>query len=161
MSDRYYNPFQGIDVAVPTEFRDDFSRFCQTGGSTIIDRSPFPRMVDMWFTAICISARKGLSPIGLERRETYKIIEGSIFGNDPWRAHALMLLAVAHTGDVGIVSDPRRMMAIANGFAVAGLPHLVEILKEVEAEPIWSLSEGVEALMRGAPARLRTPPNNP
>lgn len=148
MAERYYNPFQGIDVAVPSEFREEFARFCQTGGRAIIDQSPFPRMVDMWFTAVCVAARKGLAPIMLEKQDTYKIIEGSIFGNDPWRAQALMLLAVAHTGEVGVVSDPRRMMAIANGFAVAGLPCLLEILKDRDAEPIWNLSGEIERLAR-------------
>ena len=152
MSERYYNPFQGIEVSVPTEFREEFSRFCQTGGRAIIDQSPFPRMVDMWFMAVAIAARKGLEPVDLGRRDTYKIIEGSIFGNDPWRIHALMLLAVAHAKDVGVVSEPRKMMSIANGFAVAGLPVLVEMLKDGDAEPIWNLSESVEALMRSKAA---------
>lgn len=40
------------------------------------------------------------------------------------------------------------MMAVANGFAVAGLPHLVEMLKDGDAEPIWNLSEEIEVLMR-------------
>lgn len=148
MSERYYNPFQGLDVSVPTEFRAEFGRYCQTSGRSLIDQSPFPRMVDMWFAAVCVAARRGLSPAEGGRYETYKIIEGSIFGNEPWRVRALMLLAVAHTGDVNVVAEPRRMMNLANGFAVVGLRPLVDMLRDGDAEPIWNLSEGIEALVR-------------
>ena len=79
---------------------------------------------------------------------TYKIIEGSIFGNDPLRIHSLMLIAIEKTGDVEIVSAPRRVMAIANGFAVAGLPKVVEMLQDGDAEPIWNLSDAIDQIIR-------------
>ena len=34
-----------------------------------------------------------------------------------------MLIAIGKTGDVQIVSEPRKMMTLANGLAVAGLPN--------------------------------------
>src|SRR3979490_3190382 len=107
MADRYFNPFQGIDINVPIELHEAFTRYCQTSGNTTIDQSPFPRMVDLWFLAVSVAARLDL--------ETRKIIEGSIFGSDPWRVHTLMLIAIGKTGDVQIVSEPRKMMALANG----------------------------------------------
>lgn len=147
MADRFFNPFQGIDVSVPVDFHEDIVRFSQREGKPVIDQSPFPRMVDMWFLAACIAARKGLEPADVSKYETKKIIEGSIFGNDPWRVHALMLIAIARTGDVKIVSEPRKMMAMANGLAIAGLPVLLEMLKEASGDPIWNLSEEVEKLL--------------
>lgn len=154
MADRYYNPFQGIDISVPVEYREDFARFCQSSGRAVIDQSPFPRMVDLWFLAVCIAARLGLAPVDIAKLDTYKIIEGSIFGNDPWRVHMLMLLAIAYTDSVEVVSEPRRMMTIANGLAVAGLGRLLEMLREGESDPIWNLSERIENLLRksGVPA---------
>ncbi len=148
MADRYYNPFQGIDVSVPEEFREVFQRYCQTGGHAVIDQSPFPRMVDFWFLAVCVAARSDLKPVDIEKKQTYKIIEGSIFGSDPWRVHALMLIAIAKTGSVDVVSEPRRMMALANGLAVAGLPKVIEMLQDGEGEPIWNVSESIESLLR-------------
>ncbi len=148
MSERYHNPFQGIDISVPTEFREEFSMYCQTGGKSIIDKSPFPRLVDLWFSAICVAARLGIPPAYLTGQDTYKIIEGSILSNDPWRFQALMLLAVALTEGIDVVDEPRRMMSIANGLAVSGLPHLIDMLKDGEAEPIWNLSEGMESLIK-------------
>ena len=45
--DRYYNPFQAIDINVPVEFHEAFTRYCQRSADAIIDQSPFPRMVDL------------------------------------------------------------------------------------------------------------------
>src|SRR5712692_5804183 len=104
MADRYFNPFQGIDVSIPVEFHEDITRYSQREGKPIIDQSPFPRMVDMWFLAVCIAARDKLQPADIGKYETKKIIEGSIFSSDPWRVHTLMLIAIAQTGSVDIVS---------------------------------------------------------
>ena len=57
-----------------------------------------------------------------------------MFGSDSWRSNALMLLAVAHSGDVEITDKPNEMMRIANGYAVAGLPRLIAILDEREGD---------------------------
>lgn len=148
MADRYFNPFQAIDIHVPVEFHETFTRYSQTGGNAVIDQSPFPRMVDLWFLSVCIAARLGLEPADLAKHDTRKIIDGSIFGSDPWRVHTLMLIAIGKTGDVHIVSEPRKMMALANGLAVAGLPEVIEMLKDGDAEPIWNLSDAVDSLLR-------------
>ncbi len=108
MADRYFNPFQAIDINVPVEFHEAFTRYSQTGGNAVIDQSPFPRMVDLWFLAVCVATRLNLDPMDIGKYDTRKIIDGSIFGSDPWRVHTLMLIAIGKTGDVQIVSEPRR-----------------------------------------------------
>lgn len=148
MADRYFNPFQAIDINVPVEFHEAFTRYCQTGGNAVIDQSPFPRMVDLWFLAVCVAGRLGLEPVDLGKYETKKIIDGSIFGSDPWRVHTLMLLAIGKSDDVKIVSEPRKMMALANGLAVAGLPKVIEMLKEGDGEPIWNISDAIDEILR-------------
>ncbi|WP_186394059.1 hypothetical protein [Stappia sp. TSB10GB4] len=148
MADRYFNPFQAIDINVPVEFHEAFTRYCQTGGSAIIDQSPFPRMVDLWFLSVCVAARLNLEPLDIAKYETKKIIDGAIFGSDPWRVHTLMLLAIAKTGDVQIVSEPRRMMAVASGLAIAGLPKVIEMLRDGDADPIWNLSDAIDGMLR-------------
>jgi hypothetical protein len=147
MADRYFNPFQSVDISVPVEFHDDIARYSQREGRPIIDHSPFPRMVDMWFLAVCIGARKGLPPADVHKYQTRKIIDGTIFSSDPWRIYTLMLIAIAHTGNIEIISEPRRMIDLANGLAVAGLPHVLDMLKDGGSEPIWNLSEAVESLV--------------
>ena len=148
MADRYFNPFQAIDINVPVEFHEAFTRYCQRSADAIIDQSPFPRMVDLWFLSVCVAARLGLEPSDISKYETRKIIDGSIFGSDPWRVHTLMLIAIGKTGDIQIVSDPRKMMTLASGLAVSGLPKVIEMLKDGAAEPIWNLSDAIDGLLR-------------
>ena len=95
-----------------------------------------------------MAARLDLEPAATTKYDTRKIIDGSIFGSDPWRVHTLILIAIGKTGDVQIVSEPRKMMALANGLAVAGLPKVIEMLKDGDAEPIWNLSDAVNSLLR-------------
>ncbi|MCY4428485.1 MAG: hypothetical protein OXC05_15850 [Halieaceae bacterium] len=147
MADRYFNPFQAIDITVPVEYHEAFTRYCQSGGTAIIDQSPFPRMVDLWFLSVCVAVRLGLKPADTAKYETRKIIDGSIFGSDPWRVHTLMLIAIGKTGDVQIVSKPRKMMTLASGLAISGLPEVIEMLKDGGAEPIWNLSDSIDRML--------------
>ena len=148
MADRYYNPFQAIDINVPVDLHEAFTRYCQRAADAVIDQSPFPRMIDLWFLSVCVAARLGLEPADIAKYETVKIIDGTIFGSDPWRVHTLMLIAVGKSGDVHIVAEPRKMMTLAGGLAVAGLPKVIEMLKDGDAEPIWNLSDAVDSLLR-------------
>ena len=148
MADRYFNPFQGIDISVPVVFHEAFTRYCQRSADAVIDQSPFPRMVDLWFLSVCVAGRLGFEPDNITKSDTRKIIDGSIFSSDPWRIHTLMLVAIGTSGNVEIVSEPRKMMAVANGLAVAGLPKVIEMLKDGSADPIWNLSDAVDALLR-------------
>ncbi len=152
MTQRYHNPFAGIDLIAPVEQRDVYDRYCQTGGRAVIDQSPFPRMVDLWFAGLSLAARKQLSPVDLAKQETFKFIEGSIFDRDSWRVQAVMLVAIAVEGKVEIVGEPRRMMAIANGLAAAGVVHVVEMLRDGDQDPIWNLSESLDAILRNKAA---------
>lgn len=148
MTQRYYNPFAGIDLIAPVEQRDVYDRYCQTGGRAVVDQSPFPRMVDFWFAGLSIAGRKQLTPVDLSKQETFKFIEGSIFDRDSWRVQAVMLVAIAVEDNVEIVGEPRRMIAIANGLAAAGIPHVVEMLRAGDQDAIWNLSEALDELLR-------------
>lgn len=148
MAKLHHNPFLGIDINVPEEYRETFSRYCRTSGQSNINNSPFPRMVDLWFLSVCIAVKFDLTPIQIGKSDTYKIIEGSIFSSDPLRIHALMLIAIKQTGQIEIVGEPRKIMSLANGLAIAGLPKVIEMLKDGDAEPIWNLSEELENIIR-------------
>ena len=152
MTQRYHNPFAGVDLIAPIEQRDVYDRYCQTVGRALIDQSPFPRMVDFWFAGLSFAARKELTPVDLGKQETFKFIEGSIFDRDSWRVQTVMLVAIAVQNDVEIVGEPRRMMAIANGLAAAGIPHIVEMLRDGDQDPIWNLSEALDEVLRRKPA---------
>ena len=64
-------------------------------------------------------------------------------------SNSLMLLAVAHTGNVEITSQPHEMMRIANGYALAGLPRLIAILNGRGGDTALDhLSDAVSELTR-------------
>ena len=148
MADRYFNPFQIYDINVPVEFHEAFTRYCQRSANAIIDQSPFPRMIDLWFLSICVATRLGLDPVDIPKSKTTKIAEGIIFSSDPWRIHVLMLIAIAKKGDVHIVSKPNDIIKLASGLAVAGLPKVIEMLKDGDDVPIWNLSESIDEILR-------------
>lgn len=125
------NEFAGIDINLPEKYRDYFHRYCLTraeGSKNSAEDSPFPRMVDMWFLALCLAAREGLNPAEIDGPK-YKAIEGVVLGSDLWRSNVIMLVAIAHAGDIEITSSPQDMMKIANGYAIAGLPGLIALLE--------------------------------
>ena len=96
MTQKYYNPFAGIDLVAPVEQRDVYDRYCQRPGvRTTVDQSPFPRMVDFWFAGMALAARRNLTAVDLGKQETFKFIEGSIFDRDPWRVQTVMLVALS------------------------------------------------------------------
>jgi len=148
MTQRYHNPFAGIDLLAPVEHREVYDRYCQTAGRAVIDQSPFPRMVDFWFTGLALAARKELQPADLSKQETFKFMEGSIFDRDSWRVQVVMLIAIATEDSVEIVGEPRRMITIANGLAAVGIPHVVEMLRDGDQDPIWNLSEALDNFLR-------------
>ena len=58
-----------------------------------------------------------------------------------------MLVAIAIEGNLDIVGDPRRVMAIGNGLAAAGVPRVVEMLTEGNQPAIWNLSDALEEIL--------------
>ena len=143
MTQRYFNHFAGLNLVYPAEQKEHYERFCQTGTRSSIDRSPFPRMVDLWFAGLSIAAGRKLKPVDLSRQETSNFITGAIFDRDGWRVQAVMLAAIAVDDSVEVVGYPNRMMAIANGLAAAGVPIIVGMLQEGDQEAIWNLSEAL------------------
>lgn len=145
MPQQYFNHFAGVNLIYPIDQREYYERFCQPGDSE--DRSPFPRMVDLWFSALTVAARRGLKPVDLSTRDTSNFITGAIFDRDSWRVQLVMLIAIAVAQDVGVVGEPNRMMAIGNGLAAAGVPLLVDMLEGGDLEPIWNLSEALYGML--------------
>ena len=148
---RYHNPFAGIDLIIPIDQREVYDRYCQTqtrGLTTSIDLRPFPRMVDLWFAGLSLAARKQLTPVDLSGQRTVKFHEGSVLDSDSWRVQTIMLVAIATDGNVEIVGEPHRMIALANGLAAAGVPYIIEMLQDGDQDPIWNLSESLHEILR-------------
>jgi hypothetical protein len=134
MVDRYYNPFQAMELRLPSSYRDEISRYCQgatqDGRGTGLGDAPFPRIVDMWFLALCLAARAGKKETDLPADKTYKFMEGTVLSSDPWRIDMLMMLAVSMTGETEIVAQPRQVINLANQLAAAGMPDVIDMLRK-------------------------------
>ena len=151
MSDRYYNPFQTAELRIPESFRDEVSSYCQgptqEGRKTGLGEAPFPRMVDMWFLALCLGAKE-------HRREDltgvkmHKFMDGTVLSSDPWRIDALMLLAISLSNETEIVAEPAKIINLANEYAAGGLPDVIDMLKDGDADAIYNLSDNLEAVIK-------------
>lgn len=151
MNQQYNNPFQNMQIISLETQREDYDEYCQSGKSRVsVERSPFPRKVDLWFAGLSLAALKNLEPIDLKekKKKTVDIISGDIFNTDGWQAQAIMLIVIAVKGNLEIVLKPREMMDIANGLAAAGVPHIVKMINEGPQEPIWNLSVAFEKLLQ-------------
>lgn len=153
MTHMYHNPFAGMDLIVPIEQVELYDRYCQTSGRAVIDHTPFPRKIDLWFAGLSLAARKEIKPIDLSKAKTSKFHEGSVLDSDNWRVQVVMLVAIAIEGGVEIVGEPRKMIAIANGLAAAGVPLVVEMLRDGDQDPIWNLSEAIGTMLNSANAQ--------
>ena len=144
MTQQYYNPFAGMSVIYPTEQGEDYRRYSRSTGQQSIDQSPFERMIDLWFAGLSLAVQRGLPPVELSGRQTSNMTPGSIFdGADSWRIQVIQLVSVAME-DVEVLETPNRIMNLANGLAAAGVPHIIDMLKDGGQQPIWNLTEALE-----------------
>jgi len=146
----YYNPFQNLELRIPEAYRGEVDRFCQTqpagGTRPSPDHSPFERQVDLWFSAVCLGARKGkTTPLGRH----HAFIGGEILLRDPYRIELLELLAISFTGDPWVIEDPRKVIDLANELAATGLPEVIGMLAEGDAQPIWNMTDHLVELLPG------------
>ena len=148
LTQRYHNPFAGIPLHYPVDQSEMYSGYTQSGGYSVINQSPFPRMVDLWFTGLSIAMRKGVKPMDLSGHRTKKEFGGGeLFDSDSWRVQAIMLIGIAFEDSVDIVGDPRRIISICDGLAASGVPLVVDMLKEGDQRPIWNLSDSLADML--------------
>jgi hypothetical protein len=116
------NPFAGADIMVPEEYREHLDAFVQRkeGKAAQPVHQPFGRNIDMWFFAVCLAVKKGLSPAA-STGKMYKAAEGVVLNSDPWRPTALTLLAIGETNDVSIV-DPGTCCALRMAMRLPAFP---------------------------------------
>jgi len=142
---KYFNPFQTQELRFPSEYRESVEKFTQTrgtGATSPPSRSPFPRMVDIWWLAVCVGANRGKRE-QVPRDKMHKFIEGSILSSDPWRVEQLCLLAIGFTGNAEVLRNPADLIQLANDLAAGGMPIVLEWLQSGRSDPIWNLSDRI------------------
>ncbi len=144
--DQHYNPFQNADLLIPDEFMAEVRDLTQTrvaadGSPSAPEDSPFPRYVDMWFAALLLGARRG-SPLEPSTK-WHSFVTGQVLQGDRDRIAMLELVAIAHSGDAFIVRDPKKVIGLANGFAAAGMPELLEMLRQPNMKPLDGFADAL------------------
>jgi hypothetical protein len=135
------NPYSNLQLRIPKHEWEGVRRFTATfrddsGAKPDIDRSPFNRYVDLWWAALCIG-------VGEDRAtrpaEWHDFVTGVVLNQDPWRIRELELIALAKTGDIGILEEPGRIIALGNEYAATGIPVLLDAMTG-QTDPIWAVS---------------------
>jgi len=98
------------------------------------DQAPFRRMIDFWFTAIAWAVRHGVQPVGQATGRSFVSLgpnPNDIRNFEEWRADLLAILAVRDFGlESPEVLNTRKVIDLANRYAEAGAPLLLERLEE-------------------------------
>lgn len=144
-----YNPFTDLDLFVPLEQYKYYNKYVQgreNAGDE--DKSPFRRMIDLWFLGLVLATRENLKPRDLTKQEVRKFQDGSILdGDGGWRVQAVMLVAIWVKNDVKIINAPKEIIKIANELAAAGVPRVLDMIENGNQDPIWNLSEALDAML--------------
>ena len=118
------NPYASQDLFVPKAFHDSYERYSKIGRSEgkDLDGAPFPRMIDMWWVALCLGVREDIrTPLG----DTVKFADGAILGSDPWRIAHLGVLALHLSGEEAL-DHPGEIIRMSCEYAATGAKQLIE-----------------------------------
>ena len=98
---------------------------------------PFATMRDLFMMAACVGAQQGKF---VELGPRIDIFSGELF-NSKTEVPVLAALAYHRTKDVEVLSDPKRVIEIAQGWANGGI-HIVQAeLLEQPGRPLYNLVE--------------------
>lgn len=139
------NPYATQDLYIPRDWHDSYRRYTFQSATEArdLDTTPFPRMIDMWWAALCIGLRNGQrSPLG---DKPVKFADGAILNSDPWRVTHLGLLAAAEKG-VDVLNRPAEVIKIACEYAATGSEWLVAEMAG-HAKPMKPVASALRALI--------------
>lgn len=139
------NPYASQDLFVPREWHESYQRYTiqARAESRDLDATPYPRMIDMWWTALCVGLREGRrSPLG---EKPAKFADGAILSSDPWRVTHIGLIAVAEEGP-DVLERPADVIRIVSEYAAAGSEWLVQVMAG-HAKPMKPLAAALRALL--------------
>jgi hypothetical protein len=137
------SPYVLQDLFLPRAFDDEFAD--QLVSRAAGGREPFPRKIDLWWTAMMIGVAIGRRTPMPSADKLSKFNTGAIFSRDPWRIANLELVALAEKGE-SVIADAGEVLAIGNEYAMTGLEWLAEELRG-SAQPVLTLMTALEAIL--------------
>lgn len=124
-------------LLLPDEIKDRAASWIQVQATTryrSTDQAPFRRMVDFWFTAIAWAVRHEVQPVDHATGGFFVSLgpnPNDIRNFEEWRADLLAILAVRDFGrESPDVLNTRKVINLANRYAEAGAPLLLERLEQ-------------------------------
>jgi hypothetical protein len=139
------NPFASYDIEVPKKYADDIKRFCKTaGGEDTYEFPPFTRQVDLWYFAFIYAVKKELDPA--VDKEKSNITPATILSIDNYRISHILLAYLGATGAIEELANYRKAFDYDFFMANAGFPHVLQILKDPDKRPLWSILGEIEAV---------------
>jgi hypothetical protein len=124
-------------LLLPDDIKDRATPWIQVQATTAYrnaDQAPFRRMIDFWFFSISWAIKHEVPPV---ERSTGRLFvnlgpnPNDIRNFEEWRADLLAILAVR---DYGVESpdmvDTRKVIDLANRYAEAGAPLLLDALEQ-------------------------------
>jgi len=138
------NPFASYNIEIPKKYSEEIKQYCKTAGNKVsYEFAPFERQVDFWYFAFLYAVKKGLKPTS--EPDTSNITPASIFGNDPYRISHIQMAFLGEHKDLAELSNHRKVLDYALQMANSGIPYVLQILKDPEERPLWSLFDEIES----------------
>ena len=149
------NLYQNIDLELPEKHRADITAFVrnhpESGNSATPFKSPFYRIVDVWFLAVCVGSY-------FEQKDENSTIKrwgfmtGTVLSADPWRIQLLELLAISESDTPYDIFKSEGSNAklppirLANSYAAVGIDYVLDYLKGNQ-QPIENLGEALRDIV--------------
>lgn len=144
---RDYNPFANLALHVPKAYHEDLRLYSTTFGSDAgtsksVEDAPFKRYVDFWLLAAAVGASEKQF-LAVDATDRQDFVTGVVFQRDLATIEFLFLLAIAHTSDPFVVSSPRRVLDIVEGYAAGGIPLVKEMMDTGHLPVLHNLTRGL------------------
>lgn len=147
---RDYNPFANAEIRIAKSEHETLRQLSRTqgaddNGKETLEDVPFDRYVDVWLTAMALGVSAG-AYTSVENLDRQRFIMGNVL--DLERIELILLLAIAHTDDAFVVGDPRKVLDIAEGYVIGGIPILTEMIYTGHLTPARNLVRSLEDQIR-------------
>lgn len=123
-----------VSLRVPSELRERIHRYVRQhqGGALIAEQAPFRRQLDLWSAGIAVACAKGLEPRSASSSDWgSKFVDTRSVQLSNKLAELLVTLAASEFGiEDPRLSDPQEVMELANRYAGAGIPVVLEWLED-------------------------------
>lgn len=139
------NIFAPYPVTMPSNYQESIKNYVSTGTKNQSrENAPFNRQIDFWYMALCLAFNKGLT--GTKEKSTYNAITGEILSRNPYRIAQIQMIALTVTNDETVLSSPKEMWDICINLANSGIPLLLSILDDTDANPLQNIFDELEEL---------------